>query len=292
MKFAFVAAEKACFPVTVMCRHLGVSTSGFYASQKRPESTRAVRDRDLAAMAQAAHLKGRGTYGSPRVHAVLKADGQKVGRKRVARVMREAGIRARQKRRFVPKTTDSKHSGPIAPNVVARDFTADAPNKVWVTDITYISTQQGWLYLAAILDLFSRKIVGWAMDATMPTELALAALQMACTQRQPPTTLIHHSDRGSVYASEAYIKALEARGITRSMSGKGDCWDNAVAERFFGGIKKEFIHDVNFETGEEAKTKIFEWIEVFYNRERLHSTLSYVSPDAFEKAHRGQNQAA
>lgn len=291
MKFAFIATEKANFPVRFMCRHFGVSASGFYASQKRPESTHGARDRELTVLVGEAHQEGRRAYGSPRVHAALKKAGHRVGRKRVARLMRAANITARRTRRFV-RTTDSKHANPIAPNVLEREFTADAPNKAWVTDITYIPTQEGWLYLAAILDLFSRRVVGWAMGATLETILVVSALKMALNQRQPPSALIHHSDRGSQYASAEYRRMLELHGITPSMSGKGDCWDNAVAESFFGGLKKEFVHDVTFKTREEARQGLFEWIEVFYNRQRLHSTLDYMSPAEYERVQQAAPQAA
>lgn len=277
-----MAAERANFPVRFMCRQLAVSAAGFYASQKRPESTHAVRDRELAQMVTKAHQEGRGAYGSPRVHATLKRAGQHVGRKRVARLMRDRGLHARRKRRFV-RTTDSKHSHPVAANVLEREFTTEEPNRAWVTDITYIPTAEGWLFLAVILDLFSRRVVGWAMDSTMERGLVLAALGMALTHRQPPASLIHHSDRGSQYASGDYRRALAVNDITCSMSGKGDCWDNAVAESFFASLKKEFVHDVNFNTRDEAKGRIFEWIEVFYNRTRLHSTLDYVSPAEYER---------
>jgi len=242
-------------------------------------------------LAQKAHQKSRRTYGSPRVHKELQSAGHRVGRKRVARLMRDAKITARRKRPFV-RTTDSKHDNPIAPNVLERNFTTDAPNKAWVTDITYIHTNEGWLYLAVILDLFSRRVVGWAMDATMHTGLVLSALQMALSQRQPPTSLKHHSDRGSQYTSAEYRKALELNGITSSMSRKGNCWDNAVAESFFGGLKKELVHDVRFKTRAEAKQALFEWIEVFYNRQRLHSTLNYMTPDQFERAQPAVAKAA
>jgi transposase InsO family protein len=266
-----------------MCRMLGVSASGFYASQKRPESTHTVRDRVLTVLAQDAHRKGRGVYGSPRVHAVLAAAGHHVGKKRVARLMRAANITVRRRRRFV-RTTDSNHANPIAPNVLNRDFTTDAPNKAWVTDITYIPTREGWLYLAVILDLFSRRVVGWAMAATMEKSLVLDALKMALRQRQPPASLTHHSDRGSQYASADYRLELKTHGIVCSMSRKGNCWDNAVAESFFGGLKKEFVHDEEFETREKAKSGLFEWLEVFYNRQRLHSTLDYMTPEQYEQA--------
>jgi len=291
VKFAFIEAERACFPIAFMCRHLGVSTSGFYASQKRPESTHAARKTGNSVLAREAHLKGRRAYGSPRVHRELRTAGRRVGRKRVARVMREANIAAKHKRRFV-RTTDSNHVNPIAPNVLQREFTTDAPNKVWVTDITYIPTRQGWLYLAVIVDLFSRRVVGWAMEATMETDLVLSALRMALAQRRWPRALRHHSDRGSQYASGEYRRVLELHGITASMSRKGNCWDNAVAESFFGSLKKEYVHDVTFRTREEARSGIFEWIEVFYNRQRLHSTLDYMTPDQFEREQRAGQKAA
>jgi transposase InsO family protein len=274
-----------------MCRVLKVSASGFYASQKRPESKHAVQDRALTVLVREAHQKGRGAYGSPRVHAVLKAAGTRVGQKRVARLMRLARLSVRRRRRFV-RTTDSRHSSPIAPNLLKRDFTTDAPNKAWVTDITYIPTQEGWLYLAAILDLFSRRVVGWAMGATMETSLVMGALKMALAQRQPPASLTHHSDRGSQYASGEYRHELELHNIISSMSGKGDCWDNAVAESFFGGLKKEYVYEVEFKTREEAKKGLFEWIEVFYNRQRLHSTLDYMTPDQYERVQRAVPKAA
>ncbi len=281
MKFAFMTAERACFPIRFMCRQLGVSPSGFYASQKRPESTHSQRDKALTVSVTEAHQRSRRTYGSPRVHAELQAHGQRVGRKRVARLMRSANICARRKRRFV-RTTDSKHPHPIAPNVLKRAFTTEEPDKAWVTDITYIPTQQGWLYLAVIIDLYSRLVVGWAMDVTMERGLVLAALNMALRQRRP-SSLIHHSDRGSQYASADYRQMLKLHGIIASMSRKGDCWDNAVAESFFASIKKEFVHDVKFETQREAKAQLFEWIEVFYNRQRRHSTLAYQTPAEYER---------
>ena len=291
MKFAFMLAEKAHFPVRFRCRMLEVSPAGFYASQRRPESARTARDAQLGALVAKAHMEGRGAYGTPRVHAALKRDGEKVGRKRVARIMMDAGLNARRKRRFV-KTTDSNHSNPMVPNVLERNLTTTAPNKAWVTDITYVPTAQGWLFLAVVIDLFSRRIVGWAMDDNMETGLVLGALKMAVTNRNSLTSLIHHSDRGSVYASAAYRAALEALGITPSMSRKGNCWDNAVAESLFSSLKKAAVHDVKFETREEAKDEIFDLMEVLYNRKRLHSTLKYVSPDEFERAQSGLPQAA
>lgn len=225
MKFAFISEEKVAFPVAVLCRLLAVSPSGYYATQGRQKSGHARRDEELAEQVAAAHTASKRRYGSPRVHAELKAAGERVGRKRVARLMREQKLAARTRRRF-RKTTDSKHEFPIAPNVLARDFTASAPDEAWVTDITFLWTAQGWLYLAVILDLFSRRVVGWATSQNVDRHLALAALDRALARRRPIAGLVHHSDRGSTYASTDYRKALEARGIECSMSRKGDCWDS------------------------------------------------------------------
>jgi putative transposase len=238
VKFAFIAEENVAFPIAVLCRVLDVSPSGYYASRKRPASRRSLRNAELDTRIRAAHTASKGRYGSPRVHAELRENGEKVGRKRVARLMREGGLAGRMRRRF-RATTDSNHAFPIARNILARDFTAVHPNEAWVTDITAIPTHEGWLYLAAILDLFSRRVVGWATSANVDRYLALAALDMAIRDRRPPRGLVHHSDRGSTYASGDYRKALRARGIACSMSRKGDCWDNAVAESLFGSLKRE-----------------------------------------------------
>lgn len=281
MKFAFILARMVAFPVAVLCRVLGVSTSGFYAWAKRPEPERAKSDARLAVDVAAVHKRSRGRYGSPRVHAELRARGVRVGRKRVARLMRENGLYARRRRRF-RKTTDSRHAKPIAPNVLERDFAASAPNEVWVTDVTYVWTAEGWLYLAAIIDLFARRVVGWAASDTNDTKLALAALAMASVRRKPARGLVHHSDRGSPYASEEYRRALTELGIIASMSRKGDCWDNAVAESFFATIKAELIDEEAYATRDDALTSIADYIESFYNVERRHSHLNYVSPIEFE----------
>ena len=281
MKFAFIFAEKAFYPITVLCRVLGVSRSGFHAWLGRPQPRRHRDDARLAAEVVAIHRRSRGTYGSPRVHAELRARGVRVGKKRVERLMQEQGLEARRKRRF-RRTTDSSHSNPIAPNVVARDFTAAAPNEVWVTDVTAIWTLQGWLYLAAILDLFSRRVVGWATSACNDTNLALQALHAALTTRQPPVGLVHHSDRGSPYASAEYRAALANCGIRPSMSRKGDCWDNAVAESFFGTIKAELVDHEQYPSHEAANRSIAEYIDRFYNVERRHSSLNYLNPIEFE----------
>ena len=281
MKFAFILARMVAFPVAVLCRVLGVSTSGFYAWAKRPKPERVKADARLALDVAAAHKRSRGRYGSPRIHAELRARGVRVGRKRVARLMRENGLYARRRRRF-RKTTDSLHAQPIAPNVLERDFAASAPNEVWVTDVTYVWTAEGWLYLAAIIDLFARRVVGWAASDTNDTKLALAALAMATARRRPARGLVHHSDRGSPYASEEYRRALTRLGIIASMSRKGDCWDNAVAESFFATIKAELVDEEAYSTRADALTSIGDYIDSFYNVERRHSHLNYVSPIEFE----------
>jgi putative transposase len=281
MKFAFIREKKVAFPVATLCRVLGVSTSGFYDWLKAPDSTRTKQDTVLAAKIAQTHERSRGRYGSPRVHAELRAEGVRVGRKRVARIMRSEGIAARRKRRY-SRTTDSKHRDPIAPNLLDRDFHADAPNCVWVTDVTCVWTAQGWLFLAAMLDLFSRRVVGWATSPTNNTELALEALHNATKCRQPPPGLVHHSDRGSPYASGDYRRQLLRLGIVASMSRKGDCWDNAVAESFFSSIKSELVDDANYDSHAAATASIAEYIEKFYNPVRRHSYLGYNSPIEFE----------
>ena len=232
MKLELMDAQKARFPVRFMCQQLGVSRSGYYAWQGRPESARQASDRVLAEVVLQVHHDSRRTYGSPRVHAELRARGQRVSRKRVVRLMREQGLAARRRRRYVA-TTDSRHRQPVAPNVLARDFSPAHPNSTWATDITYVGTREGWLYLAVVSKPFSRKVVGWSMSETIDRHLVLAALDMALKGRQPPRGLVHHSDRGSQYASEEYQQALAARGIECSMSRKGNALDNAVVESFF-----------------------------------------------------------
>jgi transposase InsO family protein len=283
VKFELIDAQKAYFPVDFMCQQLGVSRSGYYAWKERPESERQKADRALAQEVEAVHQQSRGTYGSPRVQAELRARGRKVSRKRVARLMGQQGLRARKKRPFV-RTTDSRHNQPVAPNVLERHFSPGQPNCTWVTDITYVWTRQGWLYLAVVLDLYSRLVVGWAMSQRIDRHLLLNALDMALKGRQPPRGLLHHSDRGSQYASEDYQKLLAARGIQCSMSRKGNCWDNAVAESFFSSLKMQLVHDADFATHEQARAALFEYIEVFYNRQRRHSSLGYLSPVDFELA--------
>ncbi len=281
MKFAFIRAEKAHFPIAFMCKHLDVSRSGYYAWLERPAPQRTAEDAEIASEITAAHARSRKTYGSPRIHAELRARGRRVGKKRVERLMRENGIQARRKRRF-RRTTDSNHTNPVAPNVVERKFDPPAPNRIWVTDVTYVSTDEGWLYLAVMLDLFARRVVGWATSANNDTALALSALQAALQGRRPPRGLIHHSDRGSPYASADYRAALDAAGVIASMSRTGDCWDNAVAESFFATIKAELIEDRRFATRAEATAAIGDYVESFYNTSRRHSHLGFVSPIEFE----------
>ena len=283
MRFEFIQAQKAHFPVEFMCEQLEVSRSGFYAWRERPESARQQQDTQLAEEVAQAHRDSRGTYGSPRVHAELRAQGRKVSRKRVARLMGEQKLAARRRRRSV-RTTDSHHRHPVAPNVLARDFSPGQPNSTWATDITYVGTGEGWLYLAVVLDLFSRRVVGWSMSEHIDTQLVLGALEMALEGRQPPQGLIHHSDRGSQYASAEYRQALASRGIQCSMSRKGNCWDNAVVESFFSSLKQELVYPTDFATRHQARAELFEYIEVFYNRKRRHSSLGYMSPRDYERA--------
>ncbi len=270
--------------VARLCRVLGVSRSGYYAWQKRAPSRRAQRDGELLAQIREAHAKSRRTYGSPRVHAELRARGVRCSRKRVARLMRTAGLSARRVRRKAV-TTDSKHDQPVAPNLLGRDFSAPAPDLRWAADITYVPTAEGWLYLAVILDLFSRRVVGHACAATLATALVAEALALACGRRRVNTDLVHHSDRGSQYASAEYRARLAQAGAQASMSRRGDCYDNAVVESFFGTLKTELIHNRRYATRAEARADIFEYVEVFYNRERRHSTLGYLSPAEYEVRH-------
>jgi putative transposase len=281
LKYAFIAVEKAFFPVIVLCDVLDVSRSGFYAFSKRPAPRRKTADAQLGVEIVAIHRRSRGTYGSPRVHAELRAKGFSVSKKRVERLMREGGVEARRKRRF-RRTTDSNHAMPIAPNLLSRHFTTNAPNKAWVTDVTYIPTGEGWLYLAAMLDLFSRRVVGYAMSAQNDRLLALDALGHALRARRPRRGLLHHSDRGSPYASDDYRAVLRNRGIAASMSRTGDCWDNAVAESFFATLKTELTDAMNYPTRAAAIASITDYLETFYNDARRHSHLGYLSPVEFE----------
>jgi putative transposase len=291
VKFAFIEAEKARFPVAVSCDVLGVSRAGFYAWRRRPPAARTTANQRLTLEVAAIFAEHHARYGSPRVQRALHARGHHVGRRRVARVMRLQGLRARFPRRF-RTTTDSQHGLPIAANVLARRFTVPTPNTAWVSDITYLWTGEGWLYLVVILDLFSRRVVGWAVGDRMTRHLALVALGMAVTRRQPPRGLLFHSDRGSQYASAEFRAALATHGIVPSMSRRGDCWDNAVAESFFSTLKLELVYQTAWLTRAQARRAVFEYLEVFYNGQRLHSALGYRSPIAFERHHEQQQRAA
>jgi putative transposase len=279
--FEFIDAEKAQYPIELMCEALDVSRPGYYAHTRRPASKHAQRDVALGAKIAAIHARSAKRYGSPRVHDELREDGERVSRKRVARIMKQHDLRGKRRRRF-RVTTQSEHDDPIASNLLARDFTASAPNQKWVGDITYIWTREGWLYLAVLIDLFSRRVVGWAMGDSLATELPLRALNMAIQTRRPPRGLIHHSDRGCQYASADYRAVLEHHGIVASMSRKGNCWDNAVAESFFATLKTELVRDIDFLTRAHAHRELFAYIECFYNRRRRHSSLGYANPNKVE----------
>jgi transposase InsO family protein len=292
VKYACIARHHGEHDVRLMCEVLEVSPSGYYAWGKRPVSERAIADERLLLNIRIAHAKSDGSYGAPRVQRELKDDGIAVGTKRVARLMRADGLQGRApRRRRRPQTTDSTHAHPIAPNLLDRQFDVNgvALNRVWVSDITYVPTQEGWLYLAAVLDLASRRCVGWAMRDTLDAELAISALEMAITTRRPAPGLIHHSDRGSQYACADYRAMLAAHGMLASMSRKGNCWDNAVAESFFATLELELILNHRWATRDAARRAIFRFIEGWYNRERRHSTLDYVSPVTYEE--RLQNAA-
>lgn len=282
MRYRFIAACRHLFRVERMCRVLKVSKSGYYAWLSRGGSRRDQENRVLLLQIQMVHGRSRKTYGSPRVTAELRAEGIHCGENRVARLMRVNGIRAKMKRQF-KVTTDSRHRLPVAPNLLDRQFTIDRPNAVWVSDISYVWTDEGWLYLAGVLDLYSRMIVGWSMNNRVNSQLTVAALTQAIARRHVPPGLLHHSDRGSQYAAGEYQKLLSEHDMTASMSRKGNCYDNAVMESFFGTLKTELIFFERFATREEAKAKIFEYIEVFYNRQRRHSSLGYLSPAEFER---------
>lgn len=270
------------FRVSTMCKLLAVSRSGFYAWQRRPESRHSREDRCLLAHIEAIHREKREAYGAVKTWQELRAQGVACGRNRVARLRKQAGIEAKRKRRF-RITTQSRHSYPIAANVLQRRFSADRPDRVWVGDITFIPTQAGWLYLAVLIDLYARRVVGWAMSHYIDSNLVTAALRMALARRRPKPGLIHHTDQGRQYAAGSYRQELYEHRIQPSMSRKGDCFDNACAESFISTLKNELVHHVQFKTREEARIAIFEYIEVFYNRQRLHQTLGYLSPAEYER---------
>jgi putative transposase len=282
MSFALIDAKKADVPVQTACAVLGVSASGYYAWKNREASSRQRRDLVLLAHIRSEYATSNETYGSPRMHAELKENGLAVGLHRVARLMSENGMKARQKTRW-KKTTDSDHGGPVAINVLAQDFTAKAPDQKWGVDISYVWTAEGWLYLAIVLDLFSRRIVGWSMSDRMKRGLAMDALKRAITVRKPAAGLIHHSDRGSQYCSADYRGLVRAAGFVASMSGRGNCYDNAMVESVFKTIKSELVWRMSFTSRDQARRAIGHYIEGFYNPRRRHSSLGYVSPATFER---------
>lgn len=284
MKYAFIREHAQEYPVRRQCRVLGVAESGYYVWLQAQPSGRQQADEQLLREIQAIYQQHRRLYGSPRIHAELKKRGWTCSRKRVARLMRQAHLASVRQRRYRVQTTDSKHPYPVAANVLNRQFEAQRPNQKWVADITYIPTQSGWLYLAAVLDLFSRRIVGWAMSARCDAILVQNALGMALSQRQPQADLLHHSDRGSQYAAHDYRALLADHSITVSMSRKGNCYDNAVMESFFRTLKAECVNLHLFQSRTHARAVLFEFLEVYYNRQRLHSTLDYCTPAAFEAA--------
>ena len=296
MKYAWMDAQRREYPLGSMCELLGVSVSGYRAWARGGSPTRTwLTDVQLVAVLRAIHAELKGAYGSPRMLRELHARGIPASKERVERLMRENGLRARHKRRY-KVTTDSRHTLPIAPDRVARDFAPPAPNRVWTADITYVWTDEGWLYVAVVLDLFNREVVGWSIKSRMTADLVMDALTMAWSRRKPAPGLIHHSDRGSQYASVAMRDKLKAYGMECSMSRKGNCWDNAPTESFFNSLKNERVHGVRYATRGQAIADLFEYIEVFYNRSRRHSTLGYRSPVKFLqdwiRAQQGQNMAA
>jgi transposase InsO family protein len=283
VKFQWIDDERGPWPVEVLCEVLEVSRSGYYAWRARPESERAQRQQELLEAMQAIHAeKHKDSYGSPRMHQQLLARGFDVSENTVAALMKQHGMQASTKKKF-RQTTDSNHPHPVAENLLDQAFEQEHPDQVWVSDITYIPTREGWLYLACVLDLYSRKVVGWSMSHSMTKDLVLSAMEMALLKRQPEADLMHHSDRGSQYASGAFQQVLKDENITCSMSRKGNCYDNAVMESFFASLKKELVHQADYKTRAEARQSIFEYIEVFYNQERLHSALGYVSPNEYER---------
>jgi transposase InsO family protein len=282
VKFASIQKNLQAYPVDVACDVLEVSRSGYYAWRNRTPSPRAGRRRQLLEKIKAIHEENRQVYGSPRVCRVLLGQGESVCQNTVAKVMAQEQIRAKTKKKFVPRTTDSNHQQPVAANLLDRQFQAELPNRKWAADITYIPTDEGWLYLGGVMDLCSRMIVGWSMAEHMKTELVRDALSMAIIHRQPGEGLLHHSDRGVQYASDDYLHLAEVNKMVMSMSAKGDCWDNAAMESFWATLKTELVNHEHYATREQARQSIFEYIEVFYNRKRLHSSLGYLSPEMFE----------
>jgi len=282
VRFQFIDDHREAFPVSRMCKVLDVSRSGYYAWRGRSPSEREMANRELYKKIKDVYDTSHGTYGSPRVHQKLQRGGIACSENRVARLMRLRGLRARQTKTY-KTTTKRNKADPVAPNVLKRDFEAERPNEKWVADITYIPTEEGWLYLAVTLDLFSRRVVGWAMSDRMTSDLTTNALRMAFHQREIDSPLVHHSDQGSQYTDRDYRQMLRDRGIEVSMNGVGTWYDNAPVESFFGTLKSEWVHHRTYQTRQEARTDLFYYIEAFYNRRRLHSALGYVSPETYEQ---------
>lgn len=282
MRYAWILEQSADYCVTLLCSVMAVSCSAYYAWAAGSESKKVTRDKALTALITTAFTQNRAVYGTRRLKTVLENQGETVSRRRIGRIMQEAQLRCKTKRRF-KATTDSKHTLPIAPNQLDREFKVDTPDRVYAGDITYIPTAEGWLYLAVVIDLYSRHVVGWSMADNMRTPLVNDALIMAIWKRKPKKGLLWHTDRGSQYASDSHRKLLKQFGIQQSMSRKGNCWDNAVSESFFHTLKTECVNHERYPTREEAKKSIFDYIEVFYNRQRLHSSNGYLSPVEFEK---------
>jgi putative transposase len=282
VKYAFIRDHLAQFPIEILCDVLQASRSGYYAWSARPASSTTLRRDQLVEQIRQVYVDSRSTYGSPRVYQSLKAQGVDCCENTVAKLMKAKGLKSKARRPFVVRTTDSNHDHPVAANALNREFYPDSPNAVWTADITYIPTAEGWLYLAVVLDLFSRRVVGWATADHLRAELACDALKMALKHRRPKTELMHHSDRGVQYASESYQALLTEHGIAPSMSRKGNCYDNAVTESLFSTVKRELTHHETYSTREEARRSLFEYLEVFYNRRRIHSTLGYRSPAEYE----------
>lgn len=282
MRFGWIREHREAFEVSIMCEVLQVSRSGYYAWVGRPPSSRAQRRAELVGQIRAAHEQSSGTYGSPRVHAELAGQQVEVCVNTVAKLMKQEGIRSRRRQRFVAHTTDANHDLPVAPNRLDRQFHAERPDQKWCCDITYIRTGEGFLYLAAVMDLCSRRIVGWSMADHLRTDLCADALRMALGRRRPGSGLLHHSDRGVQYASGDYQQLLETHGITVSMSRTGNCYDNAAMESFWATLKTELVHHMEYQGHDQARRSIFQFIECWYNRRRRHSAIGYMSPEAFE----------
>lgn len=292
MRYTWIQKHRRQYPVALMCEVLQVSPSGYYDWQIRKPSQQQQHRHKIVQAAARSHFESHRIYGYRKVWEDLDEQQVACCPETVRHVLQELGLFSRRKRKFVV-TTDSQHTHPVAENLLDRDFTAARPNQKWLTDITYIPTREGWLYLAAVLDVFSRRIVGWSMSDRIDTELVTSALQMATTQRSPEPGLLHHSDRGVQYASDAYRQILDELGVVCSMSRKGNCWDNAMMESFFGSLKSEWVYGKDYQTQEDAKQDLFKYIEMFYNRQRRHASLGYISPAEFERRYEvTQDQAA